>query len=109
MLALLVAALFAPAPIWAQAPGAPSAAPPPAIPSPPPPPLPPVVPPTVPPPLPAPSPAPMPPAEPPQAQMQARLDDTSQGWVEIYGFVMTDMGYDFGRMDPAWADVMRPS
>ena len=41
--------------------------------------------------------------------MQAHLDDTSQGWMEIYGFVMTDMGYDFGRMDPAWTDVMRPS
>ena len=41
--------------------------------------------------------------------MQVQLDDTSQGWVEIYGFVMTDMGYDFGRMDPGWTDVMRPS
>ena len=41
--------------------------------------------------------------------MPARLDDGWHGWVEIYGFVMTDMGYDFGRMDPAWTDVMRPS
>jgi hypothetical protein len=112
MLAFLVAALFAPIPTWAQAPGTPTASPPAAIPTPPPPPQPPAVPPTVPPlppPAPAPPPAPPPPAEPPQRQMQAHLDDTSQGWMEIYGFVMTDMGYDFGRMDPAWTDVMRPS
>ena len=108
MLAFLVAALVAPIPIWAQAPGAPTATPPPAIPFPPPPPQPPAVPPTVP-PAPSPAPAPPPPAEPPQEQMQAHLDETSKGWMEVYGFAMTDMGYDFGRMDPAWTDVMRPS
>src|SRR5688572_8556445 len=108
MLAFLVAALVAPIPIWAQAPGALNATPPPAIPSPPPPPQPPPVPPTVP-PAPSPAPAPPPPAEPPQEQMQAHLDETSKGWMEVYGFAMTDMGYDFGRMDPAWTDVMRPS
>lgn len=28
---------------------------------------------------------------------------------EIYGFAMLDMGYDFGRIDPAWFDVERPT
>jgi len=30
-------------------------------------------------------------------------------WMEIYGHVMTEMGYDFGRIDPDWFDVMRPT
>lgn len=107
MLALLVAALFGPVPIWAQAPGAPTGIPPPALPSPPPPPLPPAIPPPVPPPPPAPpAPAPPPPAP---AEPAAKDDETSKGWMELYGFAMTDMGYDFGRMAPAWADVMRPT
>jgi hypothetical protein len=28
---------------------------------------------------------------------------------ELYGFVMLDMGYDFGQNDPNWFDVMRPT
>lgn len=29
--------------------------------------------------------------------------------MEINGFIMLDTGYDFGKMDPEWYDVMRPS
>jgi len=29
--------------------------------------------------------------------------------MEIFGFVMMDSGYDFGRMNPDWYDTMRPT
>ena len=29
--------------------------------------------------------------------------------MDIYGFTMLDMGYDFGQNDPNWFDVMRPT
>ncbi|MBF5043092.1 MULTISPECIES: DcaP family trimeric outer membrane transporter [Myxococcaceae] len=29
--------------------------------------------------------------------------------VEVYGFAMLDLGYDFGQNDPAWYDVVRPT
>src|SRR5579862_4905630 len=29
--------------------------------------------------------------------------------VDFYGFVMLDSGYDFGQVDPAWFDVVRPT
>ncbi len=29
--------------------------------------------------------------------------------LDIYGFAMLDMGYDFGQNDPAWFDVVRPT
>lgn len=29
--------------------------------------------------------------------------------LEIYGQMMTDIGYNFGQLDPQWFDVMRPS
>lgn len=29
--------------------------------------------------------------------------------LEIYGFAMTDAGYDFGQNDPNWFDTMRPT
>lgn len=29
--------------------------------------------------------------------------------MEIYGFTMLDMGYDFGQIDPNWFDVERPT
>ncbi len=28
---------------------------------------------------------------------------------EVYGFAMTDMGYNFNQIDPAWFDVVRPT
>jgi outer membrane DcaP-like protein len=44
-------------------------------------------------------PAPCPP--PPQPASEPRL--------EIYGYVMTDFGYDINQINPDWFDVMRPS
>ncbi len=41
------------------------------------------------------------PAENKGAEEKARMD--------IYGFAMLDMGYDFGQNDPNWFDVMRPT
>lgn len=29
--------------------------------------------------------------------------------LEVYGFIMTDMGYNFNSIDPNWFDVMRPT
>lgn len=29
--------------------------------------------------------------------------------MEIFGFIMMDSGYDFGRMNPEWYDTMRPT
>ena len=29
--------------------------------------------------------------------------------LDLYGFVMTDTGYDFGQTDPNWFDVVRPT
>ncbi|OLY93000.1 hypothetical protein SAMN05444008_104100 [Cnuella takakiae] len=34
---------------------------------------------------------------------------TAQKSLDIYGHVMTDIGYDFKRVNPSWFDVMRPS
>jgi hypothetical protein len=36
-------------------------------------------------------------------------DDSKQKSLDIYGFVMTDAGYNFGQMDPNWFDVLRTS
>jgi hypothetical protein len=30
-------------------------------------------------------------------------------WMEVYGFAMTDVGYNFNQIDPAWYDTMRPT
>ena len=32
----------------------------------------------------------------------------SKPWLDIYGFAMMDMGYDFKQTDPDWFDVVRP-
>ena len=29
--------------------------------------------------------------------------------LEAYGFVMTDFGFDFGRINPEWFDTLRPT
>jgi hypothetical protein len=36
-------------------------------------------------------------------------DDKSKIRLDMYGFAMLDMGYDFQQNDPQWFDVMRPS
>jgi hypothetical protein len=35
--------------------------------------------------------------------------DPTKPRMDIYGYAMLDMGYDFGQNDPAWFDVMRPT
>jgi hypothetical protein len=35
--------------------------------------------------------------------------DTEKNWFQIYGFAMTDAGYNFNQVNPQWYDVMRPS
>jgi len=42
------------------------------------------------------------------AAAQAASNDTTLRF-EIYGFGQGDIGYDFGRMNPQWFDVVRPS
>jgi hypothetical protein len=42
------------------------------------------------------------------AQGQAAQGDTTLRF-EIYGFGQGDIGFDFGRMNPQWFDVVRPS
>lgn len=36
-------------------------------------------------------------------------EDESKKYMEIYGAIMLDVGYDFGQMNPTWYDVMRPT
>jgi hypothetical protein len=43
--------------------------------------------------------------KPPKA---ARAEE-SKSSLDLYGFVMTDTGYDFGQTDPNWFDGMRPT
>ena len=39
---------------------------------------------------------------------RAWADDT-KAKIDLYGFAMLDMGFDFGQNDPDWFDVMRPT
>jgi len=48
------------------------------------------------------------PSEPGMATLEADAEKGVQT-IQIYGFVQTDAGYDFGRNDPDWYDVVRPS
>jgi len=36
-------------------------------------------------------------------------EDEHKNSLDLYGFVMTDTGYDFGQIDPQWFDVERPT
>src|SRR5579871_3011001 len=38
---------------------------------------------------------------------QAKTDESPR--LQIYGFVMTDVGFNFGQINPDWFDVMRPT
>ena len=42
------------------------------------------------------------------AEAARRADDT-KAKIDLYGFAMLDMGYDFNQNDPDWFDVMRPT
>jgi len=37
------------------------------------------------------------------------LKAQDKNWFQIYGFAMTDIGYNFNQIDPAWFDVVRPT
>ena len=39
----------------------------------------------------------------------ARAQDESGKRLDVYGFAMLDMGYETGRSDPDWFDVLRPT
>jgi hypothetical protein len=43
------------------------------------------------------------------ARGRAEEPDHSGPGMEIYGFAMTDVGYNFGTSDPDWFDVVRPT
>jgi hypothetical protein len=114
---VVVASLLSAAPAAAQAPPAPLPAPeaPPAPPPEPPPPSPPPPPPAL--ALPPPEAAPQPEAGGQTAEEFPELPDPAAGadeskdpaWLEVYGFAMTDIGYNFQQIDPAWFDTMRPT
>ena len=35
--------------------------------------------------------------------------DNDKNWFQVYGFAMTDIGYNFNQIDPLWFDVVRPT
>lgn len=35
--------------------------------------------------------------------------ENGRGTIQLYGFAQMDSGYNFGQIDPAWFDVMRPT
>jgi len=37
------------------------------------------------------------------------LKAQDKNWFNVYGFVMTDIGYDVKQIDPSWYDVVRPT
>jgi len=44
------------------------------------------------------------------AMMSANAqDDQGKKTMDIYGFIMMDMGYNFNQIDPNWFDVVRPT
>jgi hypothetical protein len=45
----------------------------------------------------------------PAAMAQEAGTPQNPAWFSIYGFVMLDMGYDSGQVNPDWFDVLRPT
>jgi hypothetical protein len=41
--------------------------------------------------------------------MLGKAQEDSSKYLEVYGFAMTDFGYNFNQVDPNWNDVMRPT
>jgi hypothetical protein len=39
----------------------------------------------------------------------SELKAQDKNWFQIYGFAMTDIGYNFNKIDPNWFDVVRPT
>jgi hypothetical protein len=48
-------------------------------------------------------------AVPALAQDQPAQSGERKATMDIYGFAMLDMGYDFNQVDPKWFDVLRPT
>jgi hypothetical protein len=42
------------------------------------------------------------------AQTGAAADSQSKSFLDVYGFIMMDAGYDFKQVHPDWFDVVRP-
>src|ERR1700751_1128182 len=49
------------------------------------------------------------PAPPTENEKEATNQEKSESTIDLYGFAMTDTGYDFGQIDPQWFDVVRPT
>src|SRR5262245_37390971 len=47
-------------------------------------------------------------APPPEAPAQESKPEPKP-WLDIYGFAMMDMGFDFKQTHPDWFDVVRPT
>jgi DcaP outer membrane protein len=50
-----------------------------------------------------------PPAAPAESAKASTEQEKSESTIDLYGFAMTDTGYDFGQTDPQWFDVVRPT
>ena len=37
------------------------------------------------------------------------IEAQDKNWFQVYGFAMTDIGYDFNQIHPDWYDVVRPT
>lgn len=46
---------------------------------------------------------------PPVGKQADQKKPGSESTMDIYGYVMTDAGYNFGTIDPNWFDVVRPT
>jgi hypothetical protein len=50
------------------------------------------------------------PPAPPQVNEKASTEsEKSESTIDLYGFIMTDTGYNFGQINPQWFDVVRPT
>lgn len=46
---------------------------------------------------------------PPLGKQTGQKKSASESTMDIYGYAMTDSGYNFGTIDPNWFDVVRPT
>lgn len=50
-----------------------------------------------------------PPAPATENEKASTEQERSESTIDLYGFIMTDTGYDFGQINPQWFDVERPT
>ena len=50
-----------------------------------------------------------PPAPPEVNEKASTESEKSESTIDLYGFIMTDTGYNFGQINPQWFDVVRPT